>query len=98
MMGLLPHEFYDFSLQEYLLKQQGFIKAREITLKQDFFHWRYMVHQLILMNPYISKADKAKPFDMLVPDVYERIKADTETIEDTRARLIEQYKKHGVLK
>lgn len=89
-MGLLPWQFYEFSLLEYMCLKQGRRKARRKQLQEDFQHVRIQAYYAIL--PYLEKKDKKKGIDQLIPDIYEPQKAIK---KPSYQDLMERYKKAG---
>lgn len=92
--GLHPWEFYEYTLEEFMLRRSGVIKARRMELQQDFQHIRILASYMI--TPYLNKKDKDKTLDQLVPDIYDC--TPKESPKSVLERVTEKYKKLGILK
>lgn len=92
--GLQPWEFYEYTLDEYILRREGLHDKRKSELRELYVHAQMLAYYSV--SPYLSKSDKKKPINDIIPNIYEEPKAKPSKREEYN-KLIETYKAQGLL-
>lgn len=94
--GLQPWEFYEYTIDEYLLRREGLKEKRKSELRELYTHVQMQAYYAIA--PYLSPSDKRKPISEIIPNIYEEKPAEAKA--DAKARykeLIKRYQAAGLL-
>jgi hypothetical protein len=92
--GLQPWEFYEYTLDEYLLRREGIYEKRKSELRELYTHVQMLAYYSV--SPYLSKGDKRKPIGQIIPNIYEEQKEKVSKREEYN-KLITRYKQAGLL-
>lgn len=92
--GLQPWEFYEYTLDEYLLRRDGLHEKRKTELRELYSHTQMLAYYTV--SPYLQKRDKNKPISDIIPNIYEERK-EQPSEKEKYAKLIQKYKEQGLL-
>jgi hypothetical protein len=92
--GLQPWEFYEYNLDEYISRREGLYEKRKSELREIYTHVQMLAYYSV--SPYLSKSDKKKPINDIIPNIYEEQKPKP-SAKEAYKKLIDQYKAQGLL-
>jgi hypothetical protein len=78
-----------------VLRRKGLHEKRKKELREEFQHIRYLCYHTI--SPYLSKSDKRKTIDQIVPDLYDDNPAKVISLKEKYKELKDKYLKYGLL-
>jgi hypothetical protein len=93
--GLHPWEFYEYTLDELLLRLRGINEKRSLELKQLYQHVRMAAYYSLL--PHLTPGAKKKSIDEIIPDIYEPVEKKVVSMKEWYAKTKEKYIKYGLL-
>lgn len=70
VIGLHPWEFWEYNIDEYLLRRKGFYDYQRVDLQNQLQHFRYMAYWCVF--PHLKKTAQNKPWTEIIPDIYEK--------------------------
>lgn len=70
VIGLHPWEFWEYTVEDYMIKRKGYFDNRDITLRAEFQHYRLVAY--FCVYPHLTKAGRQKPYTDIIPDIYEK--------------------------
>lgn len=91
-----PWEFGEYTFSEYMLRRKGLHELRKKELREQYQHIRILAYHVI--SPYLSKADKRKSIDQIVPDLYDDNPAKVISLKDRYKNLLNRYEEAGIMK
>lgn len=92
--GLQPWEFYDYTLNEFILRREGLHEKRKRELREEYQHTRILAYHVIA--PYLDKSAKRKPINEIIPDIYDDNPAKVISLKDRYKNLLSRYEKAGI--